>query len=119
MDIGKESLSKANLIIPQKTSLEFFVIHKDKNGRVIDHSESVAHMAVQTKDGRTTYQLDSCCTCEADKITVFITPEESAQLPAKAKGLVWDIMVHMADGEVVRVVSGDVTVVDTYACDAE
>lgn len=119
MDLGSESLAKANLIIPQKTSLEFYIVHTDEDGQVIDHSESVAHMAIQTRDGETTYQLDSCCTCSTDKITVFITPADSAALPVDAKGLKWDMMVHMADGEVIRLVAGNVSVVDTYACDAE
>ena len=114
-DIGAKGLQEVNLIIPQETSLTFDIVHMADDGRVIDHSESVAHMAFQSKDGRTTYDLDSCCECLSDKIKVTIPPSATESMPIGKMS--WDIIVTMVDGEQLRIVYGAVSIVDTYALD--
>ena len=116
-DIGAKGLQEVNLIIPQETSLTFDIVHKADDGRVIDHSESVAHMAFQSKDGHTTYDLDSCCECLSDKIKVAIPPSATESMPVGKMS--WDIIVTMVDGEQLRIVYGTVSIVDTYALDDE
>ena len=116
MDIGSKGLSNANLILPQSTSLTFFIVHKDDHGRVVDHSDSTPYMRIQSKDGQFNYPLDSCCTCGPDQITITIPPADTAALPLDKK-LVWDIMLVTSSGECVRACYGDVQVVDTYARD--
>ena len=115
--LGSEGLLEADIILPQSTSLTFDVIHKDKDGNVYDHSSSTAHMAFQTKDGKTTYVMDSCCSCAADKIRVTIPASMSEALPLGK--LVWDLIVITALGEQVRICYGNVKVVDTYAMDEQ
>lgn len=51
MKIGSEGLIQLDLIIPQGTSFDFVVKHKDETGEVIDHSASTVAMAFQTCDG--------------------------------------------------------------------
>lgn len=82
MDIGAKGLQEVNLIIPQATSLTFDIVHMSEDtGEVIDHSESVAHMAFQSKNGLTTYNLDSCCECGRDGIHIAITPQITESVP--------------------------------------
>lgn len=117
IEIGSKGLCEANLTIPQDTSLTFIVVHKDQEGHVIDHSESTAHMAFQTKDKRTTHQLDFCCTCTAERIEVSIPASVSETLPLGK--MVWDLIVTTSHSEQVRLCYGSVSIVDSYAMDEE
>lgn len=117
MDIGSKGLSEVNLTIPQSTSLSFTVVHKDEQGEVVDHSGSTAHMAFQSKDGETTYQLDSCCTCTAENVAVAIPALVTEMLPLGK--FVWDLIVTTQQGEQIRMCYGTVNVVNTYAMDGE
>lgn len=117
MEIGSKGLVEANITIPQSTSLTFDIVHKDDEGNVIDHSGSTAHMAFQSKDKKTTYDMDSCCACTADRIRVTIPASMSDDLPLGK--LLWDIIVTTAFGEQIRLCYGTVNVVDTYALDEE
>ena len=117
MEIGSKGLVEANIILPQSTSLTFDVVHKSDEGDVIDHSESTAHMAFQSKDRKTTWVMDSCCTCTAERIRVTIPASMTESLPIGK--LVWDLIVTTALGEQVRLCYGQVQVVDTYALDEE
>ena len=74
-------------------------------------------MAFQSKDKTTTYDLDSCCACGAERIRVMIPASTSETLPLGK--LNWDLIVHTASGEQIRLVYGVVSVVDTYAMDDE
>ena len=62
MIIGDEGRENVDLKIPQGTSLNFTITHKDADGNVVDHSQSTAKMAFVGKDGN--IQLDECCTCD-------------------------------------------------------
>ena len=115
--LGAKGLLEADIILPQSTSLTFDVIHKDEEGTVYDHSGSTAHMAFQSKDGKTTYVMDSCCSCTSELIRVAIPATMSETLPLGK--LVWDLIVTTALGEQVRICYGQVNVVDTYAMDEE
>lgn len=117
MDIGAKGLQEVNLIIPQATSLTFDVVHTDEEGNVFDHSSSTAHMAFQSKDKQTTYQLDGCVACDAEKIRVSIPASSTETLPLGK--LAWDLIVTTESGERVRICYGNVNVVDTYALDGE
>lgn len=115
VEIGSRGLEEVNLVIPQSTSLTFDVVHKDGKGNVIDHSESTAHMAFQSKDKNVTYVMDSCCDCSAEQIRVTIPASMTDNLPTGK--LKWDLIVTTASGEQICVCYGIVTVHDTYAMD--
>lgn len=117
MEIGAKGLAEVNLTIPQATSLTFDVVHTDEEGNVFDHSSSTARMAFQTKDKQTTYQMDECVSCAADKIRVTIPASMTEELPLGK--MLWDIIVTTDSGEQVRLCYGNVNVVDTYALDGE
>lgn len=117
MDIGAKGLQEVNLIIPQATSLTFDVVHKDEEGNVFDHSASTAHMAFQTRDKQTTYDMDSCVACDAEKIRVTIPADMTEGLPLGK--LAWDLIVTTDSDEQVRMCYGGVQIVDTYALDEE
>ena len=117
MEIGAKGLAEANIILPQDTSLVFDVVHKDESGHVINHSGSTAHMAFQSKDKATTYDLDACCACSAERIRVMIPASTSETLPLGK--LNWDLIVVTATGEQIRLCYGVASVVDTYAMDDE
>ena len=114
MEIGAKGLQEVNLTIPQETTLTFTIVHKDQDGHVIDHSLSTANMAFQSKDKKTTYDLDECVTCAADKITVTIPATATADMPLGKMN--WDLIVTTAV-EQLRLCYGTVAVVDTYALD--
>lgn len=117
IEIGGKGLKEVNLTIPQETSLTFDVVHTDDSGNVIDHSQSVAHMAFQSTDRETTYNLDTCCDCGAERIRVAIPASVSGEMPLGS--MVWDLIVATALGEQVRLCYGKVKIVDTYALDEE
>ena len=115
VEIGEKGLVEANLTIPQGTSLAFTIVHKDEEGDVIDHSQSTVHMAFQSKDKSTTYDLSRYCTGTTDGIETLIPASLTSTLP-KGK-LVWDMIVEAEGGEALRLAYGGVSVVDTYALD--
>jgi len=115
--IGRKGLADVNLVIPQGASMTFAVIHKDAAGEVVDHTASDIRMALQSKDGKDTYDMSEYCTGDDESITVDVPPHVTAELP-KGK-LVWDMFAEM-DGDVsIRLAYGNATVVDTYALDGE
>ena len=111
--IGEEGLEKGTLIIAQNASRIFDITHEDAEGNVIDHSQSTAKMAVQSKKGH--WQMDECVTCAADKIRVSIPPSVTKEIPAGKHN--WDIFVTTSQGEQIRLVFGEAKVCDTYAMD--
>lgn len=113
--IGAKGLEEVTLVIPQSTSLTFDVIHEDENGEAIDHSQSTAKMAFQTKDKSRTWHMDECCTCTSEKIRVTIPATITESLPVSK--LVWDLFVITTLGEQIRLCFGDVQMADTYAMD--
>lgn len=115
VEIGDKGLSEVNLTIPQATSLSFDVIHKGDDGTVIDHSESTARMAFQTKDKKNSWQLDSCVDCGAERIRVNIPASVTKELPIGK--LLWDLIITTNIGEQIRVCYGQVSIADTYALD--
>ena len=117
MEIGAKGLKEVNLTIPQSTSLTFDEVHTDEEGNVFDHSSSTARMAFQTKNKQTTYVMDACVSCDAEKIRVSIPASMTEPLPLGK--LVWDLIVTTDSGEQVRLCYGNVNVVDTYAFDEE
>lgn len=117
MEIGSKGLKEVNLVIPQETSLTFDVVHKTEEGQVIDHSSSELHMAFQSKDKKTTWVMDSCCSADNERIRVIIPASMTETLPLGK--LVWDLIVTTEFGEQLRVCFGQVSIVDTYALDEE
>lgn len=117
MKIGAAGLAEVDLVIPQGTTLAFEVTHTDESGQTVDHSASVAAMAIAGNDGATIAELDSYVTCSATVITVSIPATATAALPLGK--MLWDLMVTMANGQVLRLAYGACTVVDTYALDVD
>lgn len=115
MEIGSKGLSEVNLTIPQETSLTFDVVHTDDGGNIIDHSQSIAHMAFQSVDRKTTYNLDSCCDCGSERIRITIPASVSEPMPLGS--MVWDLIITTQFGEQIRLCYGKVKIVDTYALD--
>lgn len=115
MDIGSKGLAQVNLIIPQSTSLTFTVVQKDGEDVVIDLSNATAAMALQTRDTKTTYDLDACCTCTDEGVYITIPASVTEDIPLGKYN--WDLIVTMANGTVTRLCYGTVSIVDTYAFD--
>lgn len=116
-EIGSRGLAEVNLTLPQDTSLTFDVVHTDDSGNVIDHSGSTVHMALQSKDKKTTFVMDSCCSAMSELIRVSIPASVTEALPLGKMN--WDMIVTTLLGEQVRVCYGNATIVDTYALDEE
>ena len=117
MEIGSKGLAEVNLTIPQSTSLTFDVVHKTDSGEVIDHTNSTAHMAFQSTDKKTTYDMDSCCDCGDERIRITIPASATDSMPLGK--MLWDLIVETELGEQIRVCYGKVSIVDTYALDEE
>lgn len=117
MEIGSKGLAEVNLTIPQNTSLTFDVVHKTDSGSVIDHTNSTPHMAFQTTDKRTTYDMSQCCTCTDERIRVTIPASAIEGMPIGK--MLWDLIIVTELGEQVRVCYGKVSIVDSYALDEE
>ena len=115
VEIGGRGLVEVNLTIPQGTSLDFTIVHKDEEGHVVDHSQSTIRMAFQNKSGTTTYDLSQYCIGTDEGVSAAIPASCTAELP-KGK-LVWDIFAEMEGGASYRLAYGGVSVVDTYALD--
>ena len=115
MKVGGKGLEEVTLTIPQSTSLYFEVIHKDEQGHTVDHSLSVAHMAFQTYDKKTSYDLSQYVTCSATKIAINLP----ASLSLPLGNMLWDLIVETVSGGVVRLCYGSVSIVDTYSLDGE
>lgn len=114
MVVGADGLAHVDLVIPQGTTFSVQLVHKDGEGRVIDHSASTADLGIKMKWGRQ-FDLSDCCTCTAQGVYVLMPPSRTEKLPLGK--LLWDIMVTTSGGEVVRLAYGTVRVVDTYAKD--
>lgn len=113
IEIGNRGLLEAALIVNQNCTLSFTVIHKDKSNNVIDHSESVGHIALQR--GKHTYKFFNAVQCGEDDIIVTITPDDIKDI--KPGEYLWDLIVEMHGGEVLRLIYGDALLNDTYALD--
>ena len=114
IEIGSKGLTEINIVIPQGTTLDFSVDHKDADGRAVDHTESTVKMAFQTKGGETT-DLSEYCTGTYKGVEVSLPAEVTLGLPLGK--LVWDMIVTTEGGASLRLAYGRVEVVDTYALD--
>lgn len=114
MVVGADGLAQVDLVIPQGTTFSVQLVHKDDEGRVIDHSTSTADLSVKARGGRQ-LNLSDCCTCTSQGVYVLMPPSRTERLPLGR--LLWDVMVTTSGGEVVRLAYGTVRVVDTYAKD--
>ena len=115
-EIGSEG-QEANIILPQGTSLNFSVVHKDEEGNVIDHSASVGHMAFQGKNGNPHWKLDDYVTCDAEAIYVRLPGSLTDDGPVGK--MRWDLIVDMSDGETVMLLHGTVSITDTCSLDGD
>lgn len=115
--IGNEGLCKAKLVIPQGCSVSFSVIHKDDQAQIIDHSTSTANMVLQTLDRKKKIlDLSDCVTCLSDKLLVNIPSSKTIDT---APGVyAWDLIVTTGNN-VIRMLYGEVNIVDTYSLDRE
>ena len=107
---------EADMIINQGCSLNFTVLHKDNQGNVINHSGSRGKIAFSPKERKKgSIVIKDAITCTASNIYVDLVPEDTWQL--SPGNYDWDLIVEMANSEVVRLVFGDAKVNDTYALD--
>ena len=114
MKIGSEGLKRLDLVIPQKCTFIFDVVHKTTGGSIVDHSGSEIHMVIEDK--KRSFDLSQYCVGTVDKIVVSIPYSETAKLPIGE--FVWDL-IAIKNGDATRILYGDVEVVDTYALDEE
>lgn len=117
MNIGSKGLLKADLVIPQGTSLGFSIVHKDEDGNVVDHSGSTCYMVLQKKGGVEVADWSSYCTGSATGITVAI-PDAATTSINPGTAMVWDLIVTDSGGASTRLIYGDAQVVDTYSLDS-
>ena len=116
MEIGAKGLQRANLIIPQGTTLAFSIIHRDESGRVVDHSADAFAMAFQTRDNADTVDASEYVMGGAQSIEVVLPDVFTATLDIGV--MLWDLIVTTTAGST-RLVFGDAIIVDTYALDGD
>jgi hypothetical protein len=116
IEIGSKGLTEINIVIPQGTTLDFDVDHKDADGRAVDHTGSTVKMAFQTKSGETV-DLSEYCTGTDKGVNVSVPANVTLELPQGK--LLWDMIVTTVGGASIRLAYGHVEVVDTYALDIE
>lgn len=116
IEVGKKGLAEVNLIIPQGSSFAFTIVHKDADGNIIDHSESLVKMAFQNRAGTSTYDVSEHCAGGGECIAVSLPMSVTTMLPRG--DLLWDIFAQDG-GTSVRLAYGYARIVDTYALDGE
>ena len=114
IELDGRGLEQVNFSLAQKASFMFDVVHEGDDGEVVDHSGSAFKMAFQGKD---TYQADECVSATSERIRISIPASVSGALPIGT--LNWDMFADTISGESIRICSGKVKVVDTYAKDGE
>lgn len=112
--IGSNGLLEAMLIIPQGTTFACSIDHTDSSGDAIDHTGCTAYMRILDKDG-TTHDLGSCVSFDGGDVIIELPPSETAKL-AIGSGK-YDVMIEGPTGDVVRLLYGTTSIVDTYAMD--
>ena len=112
-EIGPRGL-EADLVINQKCSLTFTVVHKDANGNVIDHSQSTGHVALSAGADKVFKRFDNAVTCTASNIVVSLSPEDTN---IRSGAWPWDLIIDTANGDTIRLIYGTAYVIDTYAKD--
>lgn len=114
--IGNTGLLEALLIVNQGCSLDFEVIHKDDNGNVIDHTGSQGRLVIKNQSGRDIIaDFSDYITCAASNILVSIPSEATKDI--RPGEYVWDLIVTMQHGDVIRMLYGPARIVDTYSLD--
>lgn len=116
MEIGAKGLQRANLIIPQGTTLAFTIVHKDESGNIVDHSADTFAMAFQTRDNADNIDASQYVTATARSIEVTLPDAFTSTLAIGT--MLWDLIVTAGSGST-RLVFGDAIIVDTYALDGE
>ena len=76
--INSRGLAEVEIIIPQGTTLQFRIVHKSKDGTVIDHTDSKLHFAMQ---GSKTYVLDEFCHGTSECIEINVPASFTEELP--------------------------------------
>lgn len=109
--IGSRGFANADIIIPQATSLQFEIIHKDAQGNPIDHRNSKLNFAFQ---GAKTYDLSEYCEATETSIVVSIPASASAKLPIGR--MIYDFIV-VTNSYSICLLYGDVTISDTVSLD--
>ena len=112
--LGSNGLLEANLIIPQGTTFACAIEHTDGAGKPIDHTGCTAHMRVIDKDG-TTHDLGSYVAFDGGDVLVEFPPSVTAAMALG--GGKYDLMIEGSSGDVVRLLYGTTSVIDTYAMD--
>lgn len=112
--LGSDGLLEADLVIPQGTTFACAVEHVSADGSPVDHDGCEAFLRVIDK-AKATHDLGGHVTFDGGDILVELPPEATRAL-ALGNGR-YDLMLRNPTGEVVRVLYGAVSVVDTYAMD--
>ena len=118
MEIGKDALEIVDLRIPQSSSFDFKIVHKDKKtGRPVDHSGDTLHMAIKERDGNIVHDASQYCHADRCCVSVDLPKSFTANLEL-GKNFGWDIFAVNGEASV-RLCAGKVKVIDTYALDSE
>lgn len=112
--LGSSGLLEADLIIPQGTTFACAIEHMDAEGHEIDHAGCTAYMRIIDKL-KTTHDLGDYIAFDGGDVLIELPPDVTTSL-ALGNGR-YDVMIEGATGEVVRLLYGAVSVVDTYAMD--
>lgn len=112
--IGSSGLLEADLIIPQGTTFMCAIEHTDSNGDAIDHTGCTPYMRAIDKSGNA-HDLGEYISFDGDDIVVNLPAQATASMPV-GNGK-YDIMIEGRAGDVVRVLYGRISIVDTYAMD--
>lgn len=111
MVIGSRGLLNADIETAQGCTLEFTVIHKDKDGNPINHSDSKIYLAFQ---GAKNYDLSKYCSGDDEAIYVDIPASITEKLPLTA--MIYDLIVE-TEQYTQCLIYGNVRMFDTVAMD--
>lgn len=112
--IGANGLLEADLIIPQGTTFACVIEHTDADGTPIDHSGCTAYMRIIDKN-KAVHDFGRYVTFDGGNVVVEIPPASTSAIALG--GGRHDLMIEGPSGDVVRLIYGSVSVVDTYAMD--
>lgn len=112
--IGANGLLEADLIIPQGTTFACVIEHTDADGTPIDHSGCTAYMRIIDKN-KVAHDLGNHVSFDGGDVLIDIPPDVTSSIALG--GGKHDLMIKGQFGDVVRLIYGSVSIVDTYAMD--
>lgn len=112
--LGSNGLLEASLIIPQGTTFACAIEHTNDKGEPIDHEGCTPYMRIIDSTG-SVHDLGSYIAFDGGDVLVELPPSVTSALALG--GGRYDLMLEGAMGDVVRLLYGTTSIVDTYAMD--